>query len=208
MSLDINHYNALFLDTPGGNDATRYGAQIKPLLPTDAQHFRCIGVHHLTPEENAGNHHIYLDVLDEQGQRIPQAQIEWTWTGRRLEEPAPPATIDKPDTEPGTNIPINWAQTISVMVMGQPGDSVHNLHTRHPDEGENGGNTRGHHSFYVVFQRATAGTTPPTPPPDADLVEKYNRLVQKTATARALLQETLDVLIEDPASVRGEEDSP
>ena len=112
--------------------------------------------------------HVFLDVLDEQGQRIRQAQIEWTWQGRKLTEPAPPVTIDKPDTEPGTNIPMNWAQTLSVTMKGEYSDTVTNLHTRHPDEGEQGGNTRGHHSFYVVFQRQSGDDTPPPvtePPP-------------------------------------------
>ncbi len=174
--LDINHYNALFLATPGQNDATKYG--VDTTQPAGPAHYRCIGIHHLTPEENSGNHHAYLDVLDQQGQRIREAQIEWTWIGRRLEEPAPPPTLDKPDTEPGTNIPIQWAQTISVAVLGHPSDTVHNLHTRHPDEGD-GGNTRGHHSFYVVFQRTDAAggppidsVPPPTPPPGAPTTEQ------------------------------------
>lgn len=203
MSLDINHYNAMFLDNPGQNDATKYGVKISRCTRTTDRHYRCIGIHHLSPDENAGNHHVFLDVLDEQGHRIPQAQIEWTWIGRHLDEPAPPVTIDKPPTEPGTNLPMNWAQTISASVKDHPSDTVLNLHTRHPDEGENGGNTRGHHSFYVVFQQQSGDGTPPptdpppTDPPPTDLAEKYNRLVQKTRTARALLQQTLDVLQED-----------
>ncbi len=179
MAVDINHYNALFRDNPGQNDATRYGAKIDPCTGgSGAAPFRCIGIHHLTPDENAGNHHVFLDVLDEQGQRIRQEQIEWTWGARRLDEQAPSSiTIDKPDREPGTNIPMNWAQTISVSVKGELSDRVTNLHTRHPAEiGDPdcraeaggtvpapGGNTRDHHSFYVVFQRQPGdGPPPPT----------------------------------------------
>jgi hypothetical protein len=180
MALDINHYNALFLDSPGQNDAAKYGVKLAHPGPNreagagctrgeDITFFRCIGIHHLTPDENAGNHHIYLDVLNEQGQRMRQTQIEWTWDGRQLDEPAPPVTIDKPDTEPGTNIPLNWAQTASVSVQDNPTDTVTNLHTRHPDEGDNGGNTRGHHSFYVVFQLQSGdGVPPPTQPPPTE----------------------------------------
>ena len=194
MALDINHYNALFLDSPGQNDAVKYGVSISPCTRgAGVTIYRCIGIHHLTPTENAGNHHAFLDVLDEQGQRIHQTAIEWSWQGRKLDEPAPPVVIDKPDTEPGTNIPMNWAQTISASVKGHPTDTVINLHTRHPDEGENGGNSRGHHSFYVVFQRQSGdGPPPPTePPPPA------NDLAKRIATACDLLQQTLDVLQEN-----------
>ena len=189
MTLDINHYNALFLANPGQNDATKYGVKIT-LSHTTPAPYRCIGVHHLTPDENVGKHHVFLDVLDEQGQRIRQAQLEWTWEGRRLEEPAPPVTIDKPDTEPGTNIAMNWAQTITVSILNQRSDAVTNLHTRHPDEGETNGNSRGHHSFYVVFQRQS-GDSPP-PPPDSDC-EQY---LVKIAELDAVLDVTVAKLQE------------
>ena len=181
MALDVNHYNALFLHSPGQNDATKYGVTISPCeRGPDVTIYRCIGIHHLTPEENAGNHNAYFDVLDEQGHRIPQAAIEWTWQGRQLHEPAPPAVIDKPDTEPGTNIAMSWAQTISASVLGHPTDTVLNIHTRHPDEGHSGGNTRGHHSFYVVFQRYTPGQE--TPPTDPNCEQHLLRIAQLDAT--------------------------
>lgn len=208
MTLDINHYNALFLDNPGQNDATKYGVKMHRFIDTALPHFRCIGVHHLTPGENAGKHHVFLDVLNEQGQRMHQAQIEWTWQGRRLEEPAPPVTIDKPDTEPGTNIPINWAQTITLSILNQRSDAVTNLHTRHSDESspdaENGtvpapgGNTRGHHSFYVVFQHQS-GDGAPTPPPAPGCEELLIRIAELAATLDvtvAKLQEIISMIQE------------
>jgi len=198
MALDINHYNALFLDNPGQNDATKYGAQIHSQAQAT---YRCIGVHHLTPDENAGNHHVYLDVLDERGQRIPQAKIEWTWQGRKLTEPAPPVTIDKPDHEPGTNIAVNWGQTISVCIQDETSDTVSNLHTRHPDESSpdaENGNTRGHHSFYVVFQRHSANG-PPTPPPVAGCEEQLIRIAELDAAIDVTvskLKEAISILQE------------
>lgn len=191
MILDINHYNATFLQDPGQNDATDYGVKIAYYTQGgDITPFSCIGIHHLTPDENAGNHHVFIDVLDEQGQRIQQAQIEWTWIGRQLDEPAPPVTIDKPPTEPGTNIPMNWAQTVSLFIKGQPSDTVLNLHTRHPDEGT--GNTRGHHSFYVVFQRKPAHTQPP--PPNADCEQYLVRIAELDAVIDVTASKLQDVI--------------
>jgi len=45
-----------------------------------------------------------------------------------------------------------------------PSDSVNGIHIMHPDEGA--GNTWGHHSFTVEFQKQASGTiTPPIDPP-------------------------------------------
>ncbi len=81
--LDINHYNALFLDYPGQNDATNYGVQIHP-HPLANPTYRCHGVHHPTPDENAGNHHISLDILDEQGQPHPDTSSKVVLTAPHL----------------------------------------------------------------------------------------------------------------------------
>jgi len=208
MSLDINHYNALFLDNPGQNDATTYDVKLHRFIDTSQPYYRCIGIHHLSPDENAGNHHVFLDVLDEQGQRMRQAQIEWTWDGRKLTQPAPPVTINKADTEPGTNIAINWAQNISVSILHQHSDLVLNLHTRHPDESSpdaENGNTRGHHSFYVVFQRQPGDDTPPVPPPNpppTDMAEKYSHLLNTVYGTTALMNQMLDAMLHNTAQLQ------
>jgi hypothetical protein len=49
---------------------------------------------------------------------------------------------------------------VSAWVDGALSDVVGGIHTRHEDEGDDlapKGNLRGHHSFYVVFQRQAAG---------------------------------------------------
>lgn len=156
------------------NDATGAdGVSISPAAVIKGQgYWRCIGVHHLTPEENAGGHSVFLEALDENGKRIP-AWIGWTWAGRQSHEPARPIRIDKPINEAGADIALFAHQKVNVWVLGMDranaeiSDTVTNLHTGHPDEGH--GNTWGHHSYYVVFQRTVkkAGETPP-PAPDPE----------------------------------------
>lgn len=151
-------YNEQFLqkvkiDEPVYNDATRYGVEIKSLsnldVSSDAEtYWRVVGVHHLTGRENMGNHHIYVDVLDEDGNRIRNARLVLRQSDR-----APVfAVVDKPANEPGTNFPM-WASTrATVAVEGDlPSEAVAGLRTDHADEEI--GNTWGHHSFYIVFQR-------------------------------------------------------
>jgi hypothetical protein len=127
-------------------------------------YWRLIGVHHLLPEENVSKHNIYIEALDEQGNRLrnPIAWAGWTWEGRRPNERADPVPLDKPANETAGDIAIHFGQKASVWIKGlgrdanDKSDRVENLHTAHPDEPLPDGrllNTLGHHSFYVVFQR-------------------------------------------------------
>lgn len=138
-------------------------------------YWKALGVYHLLPQENLGNHHVYLEVLDEAGHRIqsPVVWAGWTWAGRRPEEPAPPIPLDKPLNEAAGNLAMFKGQNVSIWIRGlapnanNVSDRVENLHILHPDERSPEGvlgNSIGHHSFYVVFQRIRKGaqTTPPT----------------------------------------------
>lgn len=162
-------YIKSYLAQPGQNDAQNYGAYV--LAATKSPSYRCIGIHHLTPNENAGNHNIYIDVLDQDGARNRTQQVGWTWDGRRPDENAPLIALDKAEGEPSANLPLAYNQTIALWI-DQPDnghtDIVAGLHTRHPDEGN--GNTLGHHSYYVVFQYTDAPA--PTPEPPAPPVEE------------------------------------
>jgi hypothetical protein len=164
MGLNIEGYNKQFLEKvkekePVYNDAAvKYKVGIKFLrdieVPEDAtQYWRVVGVHHLTGAENMGNHHIYADVLDEEGNRVNKARLVL------FQENAAPvfAVVDKPVTEAGTNFPLWKADKATVAVAWPddgplPSEQVTGLSTGHPDEEV--GNTLFHHSFYVVFQRA------------------------------------------------------
>lgn len=139
------------------NDATAYGVSIVPVdVPVGTTYWRVVRVHHLTPDENHGNHHVYLDALDEAGQRLLGAQARFTWSGGEQV-----LTVDKPANEPGANFPMWKWQVVAVEMQGLPSDKVTNLHTGHPDEPPGMGNTLFHHSFHVDFKRTVKSTPPP-----------------------------------------------
>ena len=152
--------SALALTAPRevSNDAQGYGVAIVPaaVLP-GAWYWQAVRVHHLTPEENSGNHHIYLDILDPatapdpgtMGGRVFGARARITWEGGEQI-----VTIDKPLNEPGTNLPMWKYQVCDAIALGLPGeelvsDRVTGMHTGHPDEAV--GNTLFHHAFSVTF---------------------------------------------------------
>jgi hypothetical protein len=163
MGLNVREYNQQFLEKvkqkePVYNDAaTKYRVDIKFLpgieVPDDAtQYWRVVGVHHLSGTENMGNHHIYCDVLDEEGKRINAARLVL------FQADTDPvfAVIDKPAHEAGTNFPLWKADKATVAVLWPPdnplpSEQVVGLSSGHPDEEM--GNTLFHHSFYAVFQR-------------------------------------------------------
>jgi hypothetical protein len=140
------------------NDAQGYGVAILPAaVAPGAWYWQAVRVHHLTSEENGGNHHLYLDILDPAtapdpgslGGRVFGARARIPWEGGEQI-----VTIDKPLNEPGTNIPMWKWQVCDAIALGLPGeelvsDRVTGMHTGHPDEAA--GNTLFHHSFSVTF---------------------------------------------------------
>jgi hypothetical protein len=100
--------------------------------------------------------------------RNPALRIGWTWEGRQPHEAADPRSLDKPDNEPAGNVDIFRGQHIEVWIQGDglSSDHVLNMHSDHADEPGPGGelwNSRGHHSFYVAFQRTRQGAGPEEP---------------------------------------------
>ncbi len=162
------------------NDAEKYGVKI---LTEIGAKYVVIGVHHLTGAENAGNHHVYCDVLDEHGQRIHNALVGILQRGVGQFF----VRVDKPANEPGCNHVLHSNvsnNTVFVSAQGELSERVDGLKSDHPDE--ESGNTIGHHSFYVVWQRRdTAQPAPlpaPLPAPDNDLLRDI-LLTQKSHTA-------------------------
>ena len=143
---------------PPGNDAAAYGVGIEEaVVPQGTAYWRAVRVHHLDPEENEGRHHIFLDMLDEAGGRVPGGLVRVRSGG--LEHVV---VLNKLAGEPGANHPTWKGEVCSVSALGLPSetldsDRVVGIHTNHPDELS--GNTRFHHSFLVIFQRTTF-TTP------------------------------------------------
>lgn len=184
---DFQNFNQKYLQAPA-NDAIRYGASIVP-VPASRTAWRCIGIYHLRPDENRGRHNIFIDVLDEAGNRVQTPTIRWTWW---IDGPQQTTHLDKPLTEPACDIPLESKATVTLFVDGDglPSDRVGNLHTRHADEGE--GNTWMHHSYYVVFQCKPAGVIIAPPPIDTEL----DRLRAENARLRAAVLSSL-ALLED-----------
>ena len=148
------------------NNASGYGVTVLPAAP-NAQGlvWRVESVRHLPPGENGGNHHIYCDVFGLDGRELrgsATVRIGWDWNGRRGDERAVPAPLEKRAPEHMANIPLGRGQVACVWVEGDgvPSDVVAGLHTDHPDEG--GDVTNGHHSFVVRWRKVLA--TPAQPP--------------------------------------------
>lgn len=174
MAFNHQQYNTEYLlniknqGQPVNDSAEKYGINIVEADVAEGEtYWKVIGVHHLLPRENFSNHHVYLEALNEDGNRIkPPTWVGWTWEGRRPDERAHPVILDKPDAEAAGNIMLFFGQKASVWMNGinrdgqDKSDRVESIHTAHPDEPLPDGtllNTLGHHSFYVVFQRTRKG---------------------------------------------------
>ncbi len=145
------------------NDAASYGVAVVPAtVRPGAWYWRVVRVHHLTPDENHGNHHIFVDVLDPElgtgsnplGERVYNARVKITWEGGEQV-----IAVDKPLNEPGANFPMWKWQVCTAYVLGLsgrelPADQVTGMHTGHPDEAI--GNTLFHHSFGLTFVKSRA----------------------------------------------------
>jgi hypothetical protein len=154
------------------NDAAAYGVEIQPAaVPPGGWYWQAAWVHHLTPDENVGKHHIYMDlyesVQDEQQrwklQQLRGGELRVTWQDHGEEI----VTIEKPAGEPGTNMPLWREQICTVWALGLPGaqlpsDAVTGIHTNHPVEGT--GNSPQRHSFSIVFQKVQAPAVEPGAP--------------------------------------------
>lgn len=159
---DFQGLNKVFVDFPH-NQATNYGIWIVKL--NRALVYQCIGVYHLKPEENRGRHHIFIDVLDEEGRRYKEASILWRWVGSAWHT----LRLTKPDNEPAADIPLSKGMVVTLQVNGLS-DTASGFTSSWPDEGP--GNTLYHHSFYVVFQRRRSGVVVPDPPTEPKSLEE------------------------------------
>ena len=138
------------------SNAEPYGVTVEPVTVTPGtRYWRLTRVHHLSPQENAGRHHIYIDATKADGSRAFNSQAHITWEGGEHT-----VTVDKPLNEPGTNFPLFKWQVCTVKMQGMPSDKVSGISSGHPDEpnpdGSQSGNTLFHHSFMLLFQEVIA----------------------------------------------------
>lgn len=161
-------YNQKFIDAINSTqqpylDTQNYGITITPVADPSQPHWRIVGIHHLTGPENHGQHHLFVEVLNDQGERIQNSQV----TVRRNDQPPALLTLDKPAHEPGTNTHMHFNDNLSITVNweGLPSETAFGFHTRHDDD-DPPGTTRGHHSYYIVFQKSAGVTDQPSDPTD------------------------------------------
>lgn len=176
------------------NQARDYDVNVLPAagVVAGAKYWKVVEVRHLSPAENRSKHNVYVDVTDEVGLPIRDnnLRIGWDWVGRRADEQADPKPLDKPASEAMGNVPLGTIHQVTrvwLIGYGLASEAVENLHTNHPDEPTPGSNdlfnTRGHHSFYVMFRRAVAatGSTTDKPTEPGDLVGEVARLRAEVA---------------------------
>ena len=171
-------------------DARRYLRQLeKPdnplfdgwnITPTRAiDKWRCVHVHRLAVEESQGNHNVYIDVIDETGQRIahPNVTVSFGWEGSATQT----TVFEKPEWEPGANFMLTATENAWCAISGES-DIVNEL------LGE-----AGHTSYYIVFQRQSVGevTAPHQPntvvvPMDVilDVEDKLRKLQEAVSLLR------------------------
>ncbi len=159
-----------------------YRDQIKPDLPTvldvPGVSYSAVGmtyqvalIAHLPGNLNGGGHAAYVDVLGDDGQPLsnPPLKIGWTWEGRRDEEHADPVALDKGPLDPSAgNVVIYKGMVMALWLQGgdrMVSDVVSGLQTAMPDADPATGNSRFHHSFYVVFRKRGTVVQPPPPQP-------------------------------------------
>lgn len=135
------------------NDAEAYGVEIIPAKVEPGQpYWKVVRIHHLTPEENFYRHYVFLDAVNESGERLYGTIFKVTWDGG-----SDTVIVDKHPPDAGTDFPLWKWQVCSVQAMGAPSDRVINLRTDHPDEGD--GNDMFRHSFAITYLRTTAETS-------------------------------------------------
>ena len=127
------------------NDAIDYGVVIQ----LSSSNWKVIGIHHLLPHENNGNHNVFVEVLCKQNDREAFKAIHWTWEGRQNHEAAPDVFAGQKPLNELVDIPLNFGMIVSV--WPHLGEKVLGLSSDHPDEAT--GNTIGHHSFFISFLR-------------------------------------------------------
>lgn len=160
-----------------------YKDQIRPDTPTiidspgvsfssTVSAYQVALIAHLPGELNRGNHHVFVDVLGDDGQPLsnPPLKIGYTWEGRQADEYAEPQPLDKGALDPSAgNVVIYKGMVMVLWLQGSHpfivSDMVSGLQTATPDTDPATGNSRFHHSFYIVFRKRGTVVQPSPPQP-------------------------------------------
>lgn len=118
------------------------GIKLKPGQPKDGVVFRLVSAKYQDDSQSSGMHHVFVEVLDEQGKRIVGQPVVMAWAdGKNVL-----VTENKPTPEFAANAPMYGPMdkgTYSVYVDGAPSDEISGL-----------GLPGNHHVNYLLtFQR-------------------------------------------------------
>lgn len=119
-----------------------------------AARWKLVSLRELTPAENHGNHHIYVDALNADGSdaRRTGIAIRYGWEGVREDEQPPVVPLDKPDGEPAANVPIWKGMRAWIEIANERSERVAGLRTDYVRADDAEGRSWGHRSFAVTFQ--------------------------------------------------------
>lgn len=154
------------------------------------EYFKLVVAHAMTGEENGGNHHVYVDVIESDGDIIQNPislSVWWDWAGRQPSEAHDRKLFDKPAPEPGTNIPLWPGQDVSCWIAGSQtsSDMVRGLSSWVGTTSPDGKNRPGHYSYYLVFQ-ASYPALPPVIDARPLTLESLDARVKKLEAAHGL----------------------
>ncbi len=130
-------------------DLAHFGAGIERAnVPAGTMYWKLVEARHADPNvEFGGNQHVYIEALDEVGNKLRHVQAK-VQQGAETHQ----VSLDKNLNEPGTNWPL-WKGNRVHVSMDAPSDGVGPLHT---GSGAYKGGDWHHHTWYLVFQRTIA----------------------------------------------------
>ena len=116
------------------------------MIRTDGATWRLVRAQYLDVTESAGKHHVYIDLLDEHGQRVagPKVRLEWPDGFVEVEAQQPASPIDYPANFPlygpigAYSVRVDQGTSDIVVGLGMP--------------------QKNHVSFILTFQRSGGGT--------------------------------------------------
>ena len=141
------------VDSDNANLASHYGVTIDPIVVQQDldRYWEVRSVRHLTPEENEGRHHIFVQAHFDENSQNSEASVRITWEGGSQD-----FSLERSNRNSILSFAMFTWQTCSVSMADAQSERVTGLTANHPDElseaGERTGNTLFHHSFLVEFE--------------------------------------------------------
>ncbi len=135
------------------NLASQYGVSVEPVVAQQdlERYWQVRRVRHLTPEENEGRHHIFVQAHFAENSPHADATVRITWDGGSQD-----FALTRNQRTPILSFAMFTWQTCDVGMVDAQSERVTGLTANHPDElneqGERAGNTLFHHSFLVEFE--------------------------------------------------------